>query len=182
MDQAGKADGQELILVGFVVKPHGLHGEVKVKPVADLPSRFNNLKRAFMVPTKGKRYKIAIEKTKPAKGTVIIKIKGINSISEAEAVVGNEVAILREECAELPPDTYYIFDLIGLQVVLSHGELIGTVEDVHAFPAQDILFVKSLDGREIMIPFVKDIVPEVSFSQKKIIVNNIEGLLYEEES
>ncbi len=180
MGQAGMADVQELILVGFVFKPHGLHGEVKVKPATDIPSRFQNLKRAFMMPINGKYFKITIEKAKLTKGIVIIKIKGINSISEAEAVVGNEIVILREDCVKLPPDTYYIFDLIGLQVVLSHGKLIGTVEDVHAFPAQDILFVKTLDGRDIMIPFVKEIVPEVSFSQKKIIVNNIEGLLNEE--
>ena len=75
-----------------------------------------------------------------------------------------------------------LFELVGLQVVLSNGDLLGDVQDVQSFPAQDILIVRTKDAREIMIPFVKELVPDVSFSQNRIVVKNIEGLFYEEES
>ena len=169
----------DLILIGLISKPHGILGEVKVKVLTDFPSRFRKLKRVFLVPNNGEIKKIAVEKARILKGTVLIKFHEINSILEAKAIVGSEIAVLKEESVKPPLDTYYIFDLIGLQVVLSHGELIGTIQDVESHSAQDLLIVKSIHGNEVMIPFVKELVPEVSIKKKQIIVNKIPGLFDE---
>lgn len=169
----------DLILIGLISKPHGIFGEVKVKVLTDFPSRFQNIRRVFMVLKDGEIKNIAIEKTKILNSTVLIKFQDINSIQEVKAIIGSEIAVLKEECIKLPQDSYYIFDLIGLQVVLSHGEFIGTVEDIELNSAQDLLIVKSLHGNEVMVPFVKELIPKVSLTDKKIVVNNIPGLFDE---
>ena len=181
MKQAVKNFSDDFVLIGQITKPHGIAGEVKVKPLTDFPSRFQDLKRAFMVSKNGNLNEFAIRNLRIIKSdAIIIKFDGINSISEADEIAGLEIAINREDCVKLPPDLYFIFDLIGMQVVLSHGEVIGTIEDIESNTAQDILLVKTVSGKNVMIPFVKEIVPEVLMSEKKVIVNYIPGLFDEE--
>ena len=128
----------------------------------------------------GEIKKIAIERAKVLNSSVLIKFQQINSVAEAKSLVGKEIAVLKEECVKLPQDRYYTFDLIGLQVVLSNGELIGTLKDVELYPVQDLLIIQTIDGNETMVPFVKEIVPVVDLEEKKIIINNIPGLFDED--
>ncbi len=171
---------EDHVVIGLILKPHGIKGEVKVKPVTDFPERFLKLKRAFLVSVHGARKEISIEKAKVLRDIVLLKIRGIDSISEAEKYRGDEIVIMPEDRFKLPPDYYYESDLIGMQVVLSHGEMIGTIVDVQSYPAQDLLIVKTGSGREILLPFVKEIVPELLPEEGKVIVNNISGLFDEE--
>jgi len=145
----------DLILIGHLSKPHGLSGEVKVKALTDFPSRFRTLKRVYMVSEDGDVREITIEHIAIHNGTIRIKFQEINSVDDVEAIIGKNIAVSRQECVTLPPDQYYLFDLIGVEVVLSHGETIGVVEDVHQFPAQDVLIVRTFQGNEVLIPFVK---------------------------
>lgn len=171
---------EDKVLIGLILKPHGVKGEVKVKPITDFPERFLQLKRAFLVSGSGAQKEITIEKAKVLRGMVLLKIREIDSISEAEKYRGSEIVIMPEDKIELPPDYYFESDLIGMQVVLSHGQEIGTIVDVQSYPAQDMLIVKTVSGGEIMLPFVKEIVPEVLPEDRKVIVNNISGLIDEE--
>ena len=170
-----------LIFIGIVSKPHGTNGEVKVKSLTDFPARFQDLKRVSMVSKAGNLFENVIQNVKiRKKDSIFIKFNGINSISEASELVGAEIAINKEDCVKLPPDFYYLFDLVGMQVVLSHNGVVGTIEDIESSMAQDILLVKTISGKNVMVPFVKEIVPEVLMNEKKVIVNNISGLFDEE--
>jgi 16S rRNA processing protein RimM len=169
----------DLILIGLIIKPHRVHGEVKVKIITDFPSRFRKLKRVFLVSKDGDVKKITIDRAKLLDGFVLIKFNEINSVAEAKTLVGNEIAILKKECIKLPQDRYYTFDLIGLQVVLSNGELIGTLQDVELHPEQDLLIIQTIQGHKALVPFVKEIVPVVDLGGKKIILHNLPGLLDE---
>jgi len=181
MGQAEKTVYDDLILIGLITKPHGTNGEVKVKSLTDFPARFQDLKRVSMVSKDGRLYENVIQNVRiRKKDTIIIKFSEINSISEATKLVGSEIVINSEECVKLPSDTYYVFDLVGMQVVLSHNGVIGTIEDIESNNAQDILLVKTVSGKNVMVPFVKKIVREVLMSEKKVIVDNISGLFDEE--
>ena len=86
--------------------------------------------------------------------------------------------IHRDECLELSEDTYYIFELIGLEVITTEGESIGFIEDVYDLPANDVYVVKE-KAREILIPAVKEIVKKVDIEKREIVIEPIEGLLEE---
>lgn len=176
MGQDENIHADDLILIGLILKPHGLAGEVKVQPLTDFPSRFQNMKRAFLVTGEKRIQPLIIENTRFSGHTLILKFLGVDSKKEVEPLIGGEIAIPREECVPLPRDSYYRFDLIGMEVVLSHGDWIGTVIDVQSFPAQDILVVKTRQGQEVMVPFVKAVVPEVRVAERKIIVKAFSGL------
>ena len=182
MAQIDKTVLDDLIFIGIVTKPHGMAGEVKVKPLTDFPTRFEELKRVNMVSKDSDLFEHVVQNVRIRKNdSIFMKFKGINSISEATKLVGSEIVINKEDCVKLPPDSYFLFDLVGMQVVLSHNEVIGTIEDIESNRAQDILLVKTISGKNVMVPFVKEIVTEVLMNEKKIIVNNISGL-FEEES
>jgi 16S rRNA processing protein RimM len=175
------AETGELILIGVVRRPHGIRGQLKIWPLTDFPWRFKNLKSVFLIPKEGKPFTKRIEGVKFQGNFVLVKLEGIDDRTAAESLVGLELAVPRENCVELPEDTYYHFDLIGLDVVLSHGEKIGKVVDVLDFPAQDVLVVQLHSGREVMIPLVKAIVREISLAEKRILIEYWPGLLGEEE-
>ncbi len=172
------SDNADLIRVGIVIKPHGIRGELKVKPLTDFPNRFHSLSEIYMIPIGGdSSFSAKIDGVRIHQDRVLIKLNCINSISEAEAVIGYEICINREECVDLPSGFYYAFDLIGLKVLSLEGEYVGTVADVLSSPAQDLLIVKKKNENKVMIPLVSEIVKDISIDQKRIIIQNLQGLL-----
>jgi len=170
-------ESQNLVVIGVVGKPHGIRGFVKVRPLTDFPERYYELRRVFLVPRRGPRKEVVIEALQVQGEFFLLKFAGIDTREQAEQLRGMDLAVPQEECVKLPPDHYYHFDLIGLRVVLSHGETVGTVTDVQDFPAQDILIVRTQEGAEVMIPFVKEIVLRVSLEEGIVELAEWPGLL-----
>lgn len=170
-------ESEDLVLIGVIRKPHGIHGFVRVWPLTDFPDRFYDLERVILLQKGKPRIAAEIEAVREQGGFFLIKFAGIDSRAAAEELSGGEIAIPREECVDLPEDTYFHFDLIGLKVVLSHGETVGEVVDVQSFPAQDMLIVRRPEGQEIMVPFVKEIVTRVSLKERIIEIADLPGLL-----
>ncbi len=104
--------------------------------------------------------------------TLLVKFKGIDDISQAEAIRNMDICIPEAELLPLEEGEYYIDDLLGLQVVTTEGEDMGKVEDVLQSPANDVYVTD-----RAMIPAVKDIVVKIDLDEKKIIVKPIEGLM-----
>ncbi len=172
------SDNADLVRVGIIIKPHGIHGELKVKPLTDSPNRFHSLSEIFMIPVDGDNsFSAKIESVRLHQNKVLIKLDCINSVNEAETVIGYEICINREECIELPSDTYFAFDLIGLKVLSPVGEYVGTIADVLSSPGQDLLVVKKKNNKKVMIPFVAEIVTDISIDQKRIKIQDLPGLL-----
>ena len=172
------SDNADLVRVGIIIKPHGIRGELKVKPLTDSPNRFHSLSEIFMIPVDGDNsFSAKIESVRLHQNKVLIKLDCINSVNEAETVIGYEICINREECIELPSDTYFAFDLIGLKVLSPVGEYVGTIADVLSSPGQDLLVVKKKNNKKVMIPFVAEIVPDISIDQKRIKIQDLPGLL-----
>lgn len=172
------SDNADLVRVGIIIKPHGIHGELKVKPLTDSPNRFHSLSEIFMIPVDGDNsFSAKIESVRLHQNRVLIKLDCINSVNEAETVIGYEICINREECIELPSDTYFAFDLIGLKVLSPVGEYVGTIADVLSSPGQDLLVVKKKNNKKVMIPFVAEIVTDISIDQKRIKIQDLPGLL-----
>lgn len=172
-------DGATPIALGVVIGAFGLRGEVIVKITGDDPealARYESVLVAegALVPEASRR--LRIEWCRSQKGRALIRFDGDAHRVEAEARIGSTLWLPREEL--LPPEDgrWYFVDLVGLRVVTTGGETIGTVRDVMENPAND-LFVVEVDGREVLIPNVGTIVKEVDLDGKRIVIDPLPGLL-----
>ncbi len=162
----------EFIKVGRIVSTHGLKGHVKVQLMTDFEQRL----------AKGVRLRmrddwITVLESRPQGEQIILKLDGINDIDAAKSLQWEYLSASADDELELDEGEFLVEDLVGLQVVTTDGQVLGEVDEVAAYPAQDILVIG-----EIMIPFVEEFVKEVDFEQKKITVELIEGMLGEPES
>ena len=167
---------EETLRVGVITSTHGVRGEVKVFPTTDDPGRFNKLKEVLL--DTGKELKpMEITQVKFFKNMVILKFKGFDNINDIEIYKGKDLLVTRENAVELGPDENFIVDLIGLSVVTDEGEELGTLKDVMQTGANDVYVVERKDGKEILLPAIKQCILDVDLEAEKITVHVMEGLL-----
>ncbi len=157
-----------MIQVGRIVGAFGLEGWVKVQPTTDFPERFNRGARLFVSPESEPRQ---IQGVHWHKEQARIKLRGIDTVEQAEALIGRFVEVPDDQRPTLREDEYYTRDLIGLAVFDESGEQLGLVEHVVKSPAQDLLVVE-----EMLIPVAKEFVREVDLEGRRIVVRLIPGM------
>ena len=167
---------QEYFEIGQIVNHFGIKGMVKVNPFTDDISQFEKLKSILIVKD-GKLSEVEIEETKYSKNQVLLKLKGIDTVEEAEKYRGCYLKIARSNSKKLPKDTYFIADLLGLTVYTDENILLGKVEDIYNSGANDIYVIKSEDGKQILLPGTKEVIKQIDLEQEKIIVHLIKGLV-----
>ncbi len=165
--------------VGKIVNTHGVRGEVKMMPLTDDPSRFDDLEWVF-VDYKGTMTRYDIQSVKYFKGMVIIKFAGIDDPETAAALKGCYALVDRENAVRLPEGTYFICDIIGCSVYDENGRLLGQVRDVLQTGSNDVYVVRNDSGREVLIPALRSVVRNVQPEQKRIDVIIPKGLLDDE--
>lgn len=167
---------QEYLEVGQIVNTNGLKGLLKINPFTDDITRFERLK-TILVDHKKELLEFEIESVRYQKKQVLLKLKGIDTIEEAEKYREDYLKINRNKEEKLPEDTYYIVDLIGLDVYTENGELLGKLDDIFSTGSNDVYVVKNSEGKQILLPAISDVIKNIDLEQKKIVVNLIEGLL-----
>ncbi len=165
------------ISVGKILNFHGVQGEAKVGISKSQQDFFLSLNKVFIKPDND--YKpVKILKSRVNKNHAIVKFDGINSINELLPLKGALLFVQEETIREsLEEDEFLIDELVGLDVVDPDGKKLGFIIGVSNNGASDLLSVKTNSKQVCLIPFVKAIVPEVSIKEKRVTVNNIEGLL-----
>lgn len=167
---------QEFFEIGQIVNTYGIKGFLKILPYTDDIKKFEKLK-TIEINKKGTLTKYEIEEVKYSKNTVLLKLKGIDDINEAEKYRNCYIRINREDNEKLPEDTYYIVDLIGLEVVTTDGETLGKLQDIFKTGSNDVYVVKDEFGKQILLPAIESVIKEINLDQKIITVELIEGLI-----
>lgn len=163
--------------IGQIVNTYGIKGFVKVNPFTDDITRFEELKSVY-IDIKGKLTEFTIEEVKYSKNMVLLKFKEILDINEAEKYRNYYIKISRDNARKLPKDTYFIADLIGLEVYNEKSnELLGKVDDIFSTGSNDVYVVKDELGKQILLPGLKEVIKEVDIENGKIFVNLIKGLI-----
>ena len=108
---------------------------------------------------------------------VLLKVKGIEDMNEAEKVKGLYLKIDRKNAKKLPKDTYFIADLLGLEVYSDTGELLGKVDDIFRTGANDVYVIKDEKGKQLLLPGIPDVIKEIDLEKEKIIVHLLKGLI-----
>lgn len=164
------------VVVGRVGRPHGVRGELTVELRTDDPdARF--APGAVLRTDPPERGPLTVTDVHPRSGGLVVAFAGIGDREGAEALRGTVLVV---DSDSLPPldaeDEWYDHELIGLAVLDPAGVAVGTVADVLHSPGSELLVVRSGDGREHLVPFVRDIVPEVDVPGGRIVVAAPEGL------
>lgn len=166
---------QKLLEIGQIVNSYGIKGFLKVVPYTDDITRFDNLKTIYIEKNK-KLEEMQIEEVRYHNNLVLLKLKGIDDINDTLQYKNCYIKIDRKDAVELPKNSYFIVDLIGLEVYTEEGTLIGTLVDVFPTGSNDVYVVKDELGKQILLPAIGDVIKDVQLENKKMIVHLIEGL------
>lgn len=161
--------------IGQIVNTYGIKGFLKVVPYTDDIKRFEKLKSVY-IEQKNKKEEAFIEEVKYSKNLVLLKIKGIDTIEQAEKYKNSIIKIDRKNAVELPENSYFIADLIGLDVYTVDGENLGKLEDIFRTGSNDVYVVKNELGKQILLPAIESVIKQIDLDGSKIIVNLLEGL------
>ena len=167
---------ENLLRVGVISSTHGVRGEVKVFPTTDEKERFKKLK-TVLLDTGKEQISLEIEGVKFFKNMVILKFKGYDSINDVERYRGKDLWITREQAVPLGEDENFVADLIGLAVVTDGGETLGTMKDVMFTGANDVYVVERENGKELLLPAIKDCILDVDLENGVMTVHVLDGLL-----
>ncbi len=171
-----KAERDSWRTVGYISKPHGLQGEVCVYSLTDFPERFARGARLSLSLPDMARITLSVVESRPFKGGYLVRFAEITTVEAADRLRGGYLQVPIEDRMPLPEDTYYIDDLIGLDVFTDTGEYLGQIEEVILNPANDIYRVG-----EILIPAVSEFVREIDLVARRVTIHPIPGLLPEDE-
>lgn len=171
---------QKYLEVGQIVNTHGLKGYLKVVPYTDNMERFEELKNVIIV-YKKENLEYEIEKVKYLKGMVLLKLKGIEHINEAEKYKNCFLKIKRENAKKLEKNTYFIADLIGLNVYNDKKEKIGTLDEIFPTGSNDVYVVKTETGKQILLPAISSVIKKIDLEKGEIIVDVSGGVMPNED-
>ena len=170
-----KQNKTEWATVGKVVALFGVHGELKVRLLTDIPNRFAELDAVHLGPNLTRHL---IQSVRPYKGEmVVLKLEGIDDANAAELLRNQDLHIPLSELAKLPPDTYYQHDILGLRVFTLDGRELGTIVEIMVTGSNDVYVVKAPHGPQILIPALKDVIKQIDLVRHTMHIDPMPGLL-----
>ena len=166
-----------LISIAKILNFHGIKGEAKIGFTKGRENQIEALKKVF-AKKEGQYSELNVSSVRFHKHFAIIKFKEFQTVNDVEEFKGCDLYLSKEEVEEtLANDEYLISDLIGMDVYDEDGSCVGKITAIGENLANDLLSVKDGNGKEHLVPFVKEIVPVVDLQGRKVVINNIEGLI-----
>ncbi len=170
---------EDMIPIGRIVKPHGLHGEMKVKVSLEDGDAFRKVGKVLLYNEKtGSHFTASIDRARRATKGWILHFEGINSMAQAERFAGFHLYIEVQILPELREGEYYYFQVLGCKVFDENRGFIGIVDDIIETGSNDVMVVvrteKDFSIREELIPMIRDCIIELNFDDKTIIARSLE--------
>ena len=174
----------DFVTLARIVKTQGRHGEVAVEVHSDVPDRLHTGLRIFRLAEDGGRRELRIENSWPHKDGLVLKFTGVDSISEAESLVGSELQVPLSERAELESGAAYVSDLVGCVLLdcrtddcRTEAREVGVVSEVRFGAGEAPLLVVGAGKSELEIPYAQEFLVRVDVEAKRIEMNLPGGLL-----
>jgi 16S rRNA processing protein RimM len=166
----------KLLLIGKIQATQGIRGQLRVVPFAGDASSISQLDHVMIKAPNGALESFPVVSAKAHGKRVILTLKPFDNINQVLHLVGREIYTERGHLPELPDDEFYWSDLLGLEVVTKEGEPLGELVDIIETGANDVYVVR-LDGREVLIPALDDVVLSIDLEANRMTVSLPEGLL-----
>jgi 16S rRNA processing protein RimM len=164
------------VLIGKIVGVHGIKGANKFKSYADSLSVYQPGRSLLMRDNRNRETSIEINWVKSHTGTPLISFKGVTDRNQARALIGGELFIPETELPVLDEDTFYWFELIGLDVYTVQEEYIGRITSIFPTGSNDVYVVKDRQN-EVLVPALESIVIDIDLENKRMRVDLPEGLI-----
>jgi len=164
--------------VGKIVNTHSLKGEVKVISSTDFEEeRFK--KGSKLLITRGNQLirEVVVQSYRNHKNFLLVKFEGIDSVEEAEKLKNLQIKIDSDEVGELEENEFYFHQIIGCEVFDENDKNLGEIIDILTPGANDVWVIKGENGKEILIPYIEDVVKQIDITNKKVNIEVMEGLI-----
>lgn len=166
----------ETVTVGRIERPFGVKGEIKVRPLSDVPGRFEGLRSVSLLARNGQILETSVTHVRRAGDEFILGLAGLTTPEDASFWRGGFIRTIRGTVPELPDGQYYECDLIGLTVSTEESQPIGVLEEIWNLPGNPLLVVRQ-GAKEILIPAAKEIISDVDLTARTMTVRLIDGLV-----
>jgi 16S rRNA processing protein RimM len=171
----------EHLVVGQLSKPHGTGGELMVWPLTDRPEEIFVAGRRLLLGTAAGNLEEPVEEVEVVEGRpyrkgFLVRLAGVEDRSGAEALVTRYVLMRTDELGEPEPDEVYYHHLLGMEVELADGTVVGRVREVYETVPHHLLEVKAAD-RVHLIPFAREVVRTVDVEGRRLVIEPPQGLL-----
>ena len=163
------------LVIGKVLRAHGVRGEIRVLPHTDQPERFTWLKEVYVGEHDPKP--IAIEGVRFHQDLVLLKLVGYDYRDETDTLKGELLLVPMADAIPLEEGEYFLFQLLGLDVYTDEGQLLGQLQDVIETGANNVFVVKGEGEKDILLPDTKEVVTDIDFDNGRLTVHLLPGLL-----
>ncbi len=154
------------IVIGKVVAPHGVRGDIRIMPLTERPERFLDFRELLLEDGR----KLTVLNMRFHKRMLLASTKEITSMDQAELLRGKKIFIDAEILPELEEDRYYVADLIGLPVFDDTGKELGTFKDTISTGSNDVYVISVPNAKDILIPALKIYIKEIDITGGRIVV------------
>ncbi|WP_017813644.1 ribosome maturation factor RimM [Paenibacillus shenyangensis] len=170
---------EQWLMVGKIVNTHGIRGELKIYPNTDFPEvRFAVGNKLQMINEEtGASQQVEVQTSRLQKNMYVIRFKGFGNINEVEKYKGWVLKVSKNDTVDLEEDEYYFHEIIGCEVITDEGQSLGVITEILTPGANDVWVVKPAKGKDILIPYIHDVVLDINVEDKKITIHVMEGLL-----
>jgi len=164
------------VLIAKIVGVHGLKGISRIRSFAESLDMFEPGRVVLVRERSGLAKSLEIEWVKAHTATALLSFNGITDRSQAEALVGAELYVRKQDLPDLEEDTYYWIDLIGMAVYTTEEKYLGRIESIIETGSNDVYVVKD-NKKEVLIPALATVVLDIDIKHKRMQVDLPEGLL-----
>ena len=166
---------EEHLLIGKIIKPHGIKGQVKVLSFAESPDAFRNFGHLYLKEKRGSERRVNISSVIMAGGGVALGLEGIEDREAAEKLKDAELYITKDQLEKLPEGEYYRHELIGLDVFTTNGQPLGRITEVMPTGSNDV-YVARQGKEEHLIPALSEVIEKIDLEKGEMIIEPLEGM------
>ncbi|WP_100404503.1 ribosome maturation factor RimM [Bacillus solitudinis] len=164
--------------VGKIVNTHGVRGEIRVISATDFAEERYAKGTKLMVKVNDKEIPVIVAHHRTHKNFDLLQFEGYNNINDVEVFKGHQLYVSADQLNELDEDEFYYHEIIGCTVMTEEGEDLGKVKEIIETGANDVWVVKrTAGGKDLLIPYIEQVVREVEIDKKLIVIHVLEGLL-----
>ena len=159
------------VIVGRIGRPWGVNGDMYITPLTDFPDRFLGIKEILVAQPEGWTA-VPVISSRLVNGRPILRLAGVGSPEEAARLTNRDLAVARDQVVSLPDGSYFVFDLIGCEVVDSqNGRAIGKLVDVRRYPANDVYVIQEKTGQTRLLAAVVAFVKAVDIRAGRVTID-----------
>jgi len=169
-------DLRDLILIGHVIRPHGIAGLLRIVSYAQSKETFFQAGSVFMDRGHNEIEERKVIDIKPHGSSYLLRISDINSIEQAENFKTAKIYMRKDSLIKTDEDEFFYYELLGLNVYLTTGQYLGAVKDVFPTGSNDVYVVEG-QGKEFLIPAIHQVIKEINIAEKRMVISPLKGLL-----